>query len=57
MIQWPKIEHPIIALGVYASIGIVLGKYGYTDGTMLILNIFLGMAIYKLITSWMREDR
>jgi hypothetical protein len=54
-IQWPRIEHPIIALGVYFVIGIVLLKYGYTDGTMLILDIFLGMAIYKLIISWIRQ--
>ena len=54
MISYPKIRHPTIAFLVYFGIGVLLAKYGITDGTMLILDIFLGMAVYKLITSWIQ---
>lgn len=50
--QSPTIKHPFVFLCVLFGVITFLQEYGVTDGTMYILDIFLGMALYKLICSW-----
>lgn len=43
-----KIDHPWIALGVIFLIGALLSQYGITAGSLLLFDLFAGIAIYRI---------
>lgn len=45
------IRYPRTALCIVFGFGVVLDQYGITSGTMLIFDVFLAVAMYRLITS------
>lgn len=46
-----EIRHPIIALGVFFGIGILLNMYGVTQGSLFLFDLLAGVLIYKVLTS------
>jgi hypothetical protein len=51
-VKWPDIERPYLAFGVYLGIGVVLAEYGIRDGSLLLLDVLIGVAIYKLFSRY-----
>lgn len=45
-----KVQHPGVALFIFFLIGAVLAKYGIVPGTALLISLFAGVAIYKMVT-------
>jgi len=43
------IRYPRTALCIVFGFGVVLDQYGITSGTMLIFDVFLAIAMYRLI--------
>lgn len=46
-----KIDRPLLALFVIFIFGALLDLYGLRDGTLTIIDFFLGIATYKLLKS------
>ena len=47
----PKVEHPGIAFIVIFVLAALLSQYGVTQGSLLLFDLFAGIAIYKWLTS------
>ena len=47
-----KIDRPGLALWIYFGIGLVLWKYGVRDGSLMLLDVLVGIAIYKMLVRY-----
>lgn len=43
-----EVTHPKLALVVYLGVGVFLYKYGVRDGSLLMLDILIGVVVYKI---------
>ncbi len=48
-----QISHPWTAFIVIIVLSAVLSNYGVVEGSLLLLDLFAGIAIYKWVTSQM----
>lgn len=46
-----KIEHPAVAFLVIVAISAMLNLYGVTGGSLMLFDLFAGIAIYKFLTA------